>query len=145
MSSRGKNEAYSGENLLNTGGNYNSIGGKSTLLNLDGFDKEFTITDGEEKLFDGRKIPLQSKDGVMLPMNLSLGQVEIAYSTAEITAVNEGSMDFRLTQVEDVIAFEQGMKILSSEDYAVEESQELTLVKSEKHAKVDDQLRVLLG
>lgn len=115
------------------------------LLNLDGFDKEFTVTEGEEKLFDGRKILLQSKDGVMLPINLSLENVKIAYSTAEIAAVNEGSINFRLTQAQDVIAFENGTKILSSEDYEVEESQELTLVKSKKHAKVDDQLRVLLG
>lgn len=115
------------------------------LLNLDGFDKEFTVTDGEDVLFEGRKILLQSKDGVMLPMNLSLGDVKIAYSTAEIEAVNEGSIDFRLTQAKDVIAFENGAEILPSEDYEVEESQELTLVKSKKHAKVDDQLRVLLG
>ncbi|RZT21488.1 beta-galactosidase [Fictibacillus sp. BK138] len=115
------------------------------LLNLDGFDKEFTVTDGEDVLFEGRKILLQSKDGVMLPMNLSLGNVKIAYSTAEIEAVYEGSIDFRLTQAKDVIAFENGAEILPSEDYEVEESQELTLVKSKKHAKVDDQLRVLLG
>jgi beta-galactosidase len=81
----------------------------------------------------------------MLPMNLSIGSVTIKYSTAEIVAVNEESIDFRLTQAEDVLAFDHGAKILPSKDYNVEESQELTLVKSKKHAKVDDQLRVLLG
>ncbi|WP_226536106.1 beta-galactosidase [Fictibacillus halophilus] len=115
------------------------------LLNLDGFDKEFTVTDGEDVLFEGRKILLQSKDGVMLPLHLSLGEVKIAYSTAEITGVNEKSIDFRLTQAQDVIAFEHGAEILPSEDYEVEESQNLTFVISKKHAKVDDQLRVLLG
>ncbi|ANX13848.1 glycosyl hydrolase [Fictibacillus arsenicus] len=115
------------------------------LLNLDGFDKEFTITDGEEKLFDGRKILLQSKDGVMLPMNLSIGSVNIAYSTAEIAAVNEGSIDFRLTQSEDVIRFDKNTKILPSDDYFVEKTDEMMLVRSKKHAKVDDYLRVLLG
>jgi beta-galactosidase len=115
------------------------------LLNLDGFDKELTVSEDGETLFGGRKILLQSKDGVMLPINLSIGQVNIAYSTAEITGVNEGSIDFRLTQAEDVIAFDGGTKILPSDDYKVEKQDEITLVKSKKHAKVDDQLRVLVG
>lgn len=58
--------------------------------------------------------------------------------------MNESSIDFRLTQAQDVIAFDKLAGILSSEDYEVEESQELTLVKSKKHVKVDDQLRILL-
>jgi beta-galactosidase len=78
-------------------------------------------------------------------MNLSIGSVTIKYSTAEIVAVNEGSIDFRLTQAEDVIAFGGGTKILPSDDYKVEKYDEMTLVKSKKHAKVNDQLRVLVG
>ncbi|MDM5315016.1 beta-galactosidase [Fictibacillus sp. b24] len=115
------------------------------LLNLDGFDKEFTIYEDGEALFGGRKLLLQSKDGVMLPVNLAVGNAKIAYATAEITGVSADHIDFRLTQVEDVIAFDSGTKILPSEDYVIEENNELTLVRSKKHAKVDDQLRILVG
>ncbi|MGM0805704.1 MAG: beta-galactosidase [Bacillota bacterium] len=115
------------------------------LLNLDGFDKEFTVYEDGVALLGGRKLLLQSKDGVMLPMNLAVGSVKIAYATAEITGVSADYIDFRLTQVEDVIAFERGTKILPSADYVIEENEELTLVRSKKHAKVDDQLQVLVG
>ncbi|MFG6495339.1 beta-galactosidase [Fictibacillus sp. UD] len=115
------------------------------ILNLDGFDKEFTIYEDEEALFGGRKLLLQSKDGVMLPVNLAAGNAKIAYATAEVTGVSADHIDFRLTQVEDVIAFDIGTKILPSADYVIEENDELTLVRSKKHAKVDNQLRVLVG
>ncbi|KZE64176.1 glycosyl hydrolase [Fictibacillus phosphorivorans] len=115
------------------------------LLNLDGFDKEFTVYEDGKALFGGRKLLLQSKDGVMLPMNLAVGNAKIAYATAEITGVSADHIDFRLTQVQDVIAFDPGTKILPSADYVIEENNELTLVRSKKHAKVDVQLRVWLG
>lgn len=115
------------------------------LLNLDGFDKEFHVYEDGVALLGGRKLLLQSKDGVMLPMNLAVSSVKIIYATAEITGVGADHIDFRLTQVEDVIAFDSGTKILPSADYVIEENEELVLVRSKKHAKVDDSLRVLIG
>ncbi|WP_316570856.1 beta-galactosidase [Neobacillus sp. YIM B06451] len=112
------------------------------LLNLDGFDKELRIYENGEELFGGLKLLLQSKDGVMLPVDLELEGREIAWSTAEITGYGPNSMDFRLTQKSDVIAFKEGAAIASSPDYTVERDGGLVKVVSLKHAKVDDRLTV---
>ncbi|WP_059172406.1 beta-galactosidase [Bacillus sp. FJAT-27445] len=112
------------------------------LLNLDGFDKEFHIYENGEVLFGGQKLLLQSRDGVMLPMNLAIGGRKIAWSTAEITGFTPDSMDFRLTQRSDVVAFKEGTAIACSTDYTVEKDEGLIKVLSLKHAKVDDCLTV---
>lgn len=112
------------------------------ILNLDGFDKELTLYKNGQKLLGGRKILLQSKDGVMLPLNLYFKDIRIVYATAEITSVIENAMEFRLTQKEDVIVFETGREIVPCEDYEVRKDGERTIVLSRKHAKVDDHLTV---
>jgi beta-galactosidase len=108
------------------------------ILNLDGLDKEFYVYKDGNKLFDGRKILLQNKDGVMLPLNVSYNNVKIVYSTAEIMKVEENSIEFRLTQAEDVIALETERNILPSSDYHIKTEGNKTLVISNKHAKVND-------
>ncbi|MEO2077926.1 MAG: beta-galactosidase [Bacillus sp. (in: firmicutes)] len=110
------------------------------ILNLDGFEKEFTVYENGEALFGGKKITLQSKDGVMLPVNLLLPVGKIIYSTAEITKVEGESLAFRLTQAQDVIALETTKEIAPHESYSIEKTGKLTLVKSLKHAKLDDSL-----
>ncbi|MGP4078776.1 beta-galactosidase [Pseudalkalibacillus sp. R45] len=112
------------------------------ILNLDGFEKELHIYENGTKLFDGRLLELQSKDGVMLPVNVSFGDVKVLYATAEIKNVAEDQIDFRLTQSEDIIAFETDRKIAESNDYVVEMNGNVTYVVSKKHAKVDDHLTV---
>jgi beta-galactosidase len=112
------------------------------LLNLDGFDKEFNIYDNGEKLFDGRKYTLNNKDGIMLPINVSFNNGVVAYATAEITGIGENSIDFRLTQAKDVIKLNSNREVAPSDDYEVVKEGESTLVISNKHAKVDDQLTV---
>lgn len=112
------------------------------LLNLDGIDKEFQIYEQSHPLFDGRKLVLQSRDAVMLPLNVSFGGVKVIYATAEVVAVRENALEFRLTQPEDVIAFETQREILPAEDYAVKRAGSRLLVISRKHAKVDDRLTV---
>ncbi len=112
------------------------------LLNLDGFDKELHLYENGQKLLDGRKIVLQSKDGVMLPLNVTFGDVKIRYSTAEITKVERNAFQFRLTQGEDVIALETDREIVPNEDYDVEKKGNTALVISHKHAKVDDRLTI---
>ncbi|EXX86707.1 glycosyl hydrolase [Paenibacillus darwinianus] len=112
------------------------------MLNLDGFDKEIHIYDKGQPLFEGRSFVLSGKDGVMLPVNVVYHGVKIVYSTAEITAVTERSLQFRLTQPEDIIAIGTDREIMPSGDYVCERSGSVTLVRSRKHARVDDRLTI---
>ncbi|MGM7702760.1 beta-galactosidase [Pseudalkalibacillus sp. Hm43] len=110
------------------------------LLNLDGFDKTFSIYENGNELFNGRSIELQSKDGVMLPINMTIGDVKINYSTAEIQKSSGSTIEFRLTQSEDVISVTTDRDIDESDDYLIEQRRDQTLITSRKHAKVDDKL-----
>ncbi|WBL14654.1 beta-galactosidase [Sutcliffiella sp. NC1] len=112
------------------------------ILNMDGFDKEIHVYDNGEKLLNGRKLLLQSMDGLMLPVNVTFGEVEVVYSTAEVINVDPDKMEFRLTQVEDVIALNTDREILQSDDYKVQEKDGQKIILSNKHAKVDDHLTV---
>lgn len=110
------------------------------LLNLDGFDKTFKVYCNGETLFDGREIQLQSKDGVMLPLHVKLHLGEIIYSTAEIFHIGDHSIEFRLTQVQDIIVLKTDRIIKESNDYKIEQKNGLTYIYSNKHSKVDSQL-----
>ncbi|MCA1319681.1 beta-galactosidase [Bacillus tianshenii] len=112
------------------------------LLNLDGFDKEIHLTYDGEKLLDGRTFTLQSKDGVMLPLNVAYHGVNIAYSTAEIIDVATDAIEFRLTQAADTICLVTERTVAESDDYTVEKHGDRTIVTSKRHAKVDDKLFV---
>ncbi|HHV55923.1 MAG TPA: glycosyl hydrolase [Firmicutes bacterium] len=112
------------------------------ILNLDGFDKELHIYDNGQVLFGGRKLILKARDGLMLPVNVLLGDVKIAYSTAEIARVDINAIEFRLTQSEDVIALETEREIDPSEEYTVERDGDKWLVVSRKHAAIADHLTV---
>jgi beta-galactosidase len=112
------------------------------LLNLDGFDKEIHLTHDGVQLLDGRKLTLQNKDGVMLPVNVTYHDVTIAYSTAEIMDVDVDAIEFRLTQSADTICLVTERTVVNSNDYTLEKQGNRTLVTSKKHAKVDDKLVV---
>ncbi|WP_431801144.1 beta-galactosidase [Halobacillus andaensis] len=112
------------------------------ILNLDGFDKGIHVYEEGSKLFNGRKLELQAKEGVMLPLNIGIGDVTIEYATAEINKIDTDSIRFRLTQSEDVIALRTDRKIAPSEEYTVHQENEVTYLFSKKHAKIDDQLTV---
>ncbi|GGE03852.1 glycoside hydrolase [Marinithermofilum abyssi] len=112
------------------------------LLNLDGFDKEFTVTENGSPLLEGRKILLQAKDGVMLPIGVTFGEVRIDWSTAEIMGLEGDGIHFRLTQPEDVIALRTAREIVPCEDYDIRQQGQTILIHSRKHAKVDDRLTV---
>ncbi|WP_163536076.1 beta-galactosidase [Gracilibacillus sp. YIM 98692] len=109
------------------------------ILNLDGFEKETHIYYDDQKLFDGRKLSLQSKEGVMLPINVRFEDVQINYSTAEITKVDKDFIAFRLTQKEDIISIETEREILPSEDYIIKKDGKVTYIFSKKNAKIDDE------
>jgi len=112
------------------------------ILNLDGFDKQFHIYDEGKKMLDGRLFELNSKESIMLPINLNLYGTKIIYSTAEIQGYDETHIHFRLTQSEDVIKLRTNKEILSCVDYTVEKIGEDIFITSHKHGKVDDQLTI---
>ncbi|MGZ9583389.1 beta-galactosidase [Paenibacillus marinisediminis] len=112
------------------------------MINLDSFDKELMVEEHGSALFDGRKLLLQSNDGVMLPMNVTFGDVKIVYSTAEITSVTAEAIGFRLTQAQDVISIETKRSLVPSDDYTVERNGDSLLITSCKHAKVDDHFTI---
>lgn len=110
------------------------------LLNLDGFDKEIRLFDRGAPLLEGRPFVLSSKDGVMLPLDITYHGVKIVYSTAEIAQVSEDELAFRLTQAEDVIALKTDRRIAASDAYSVRQDGNTVYIISKKHAKVDDRL-----
>ncbi|WP_078379054.1 beta-galactosidase [Sutcliffiella halmapala] len=112
------------------------------LLNLDGFDKDIHLSHNGAALLEGRRLTLQSKDGVMLPVNVTYHEVKIVYSTAEIMQVAKDAFEFRLTQNADTISLETERNVLESDDYVLEKHGVKTIVTSKKHAKVDDKLVV---
>jgi len=114
------------------------------LLNLDGFDKELHVMDNGEALFGGRKLLLQSKEGVMLPLNVTFGDVTIVYSTAELLGVQAGRLELRLTQPEDVIVLETERTVRPHPSIAIHKEGKRTTVISRQHAKVNDQLVIEL-
>lgn len=110
------------------------------VLNLDGFDKEIGIQENGQPLFDGRKLLLQSKDGVILPLNVTFGDVKIVYSTAEIAKAENDRLEFRLTQPEDVIVLETDREVIPNESFTVRKDDGRTWIVSRQHAKVNDRL-----
>lgn len=81
----------------------------------------------------------------MLPLNLSIGSTRIVYSTAEIAARTEKTIEFRLTQPQDIIAIASPHEISPGEDYDVEKHGDLQLIISRKHAAIDDRLTLYLA
>ncbi|GCE31230.1 glycoside hydrolase [Dictyobacter alpinus] len=115
------------------------------ILNLDGFDKSFHINEQGSPLFEGRQLQLRRKEGLMLPLNLSIGDVRIAYATAEIVGVDEHALQFRLSQPQDVIAIASSRQVIPDQNYHVKRLGDLQLVTSNKPAALDDQLTLHLG
>lgn len=110
------------------------------VLNLDDFDKQFHISYNGEKLFNGRMFSISSKDGVMLPINVKACETLIEYSTAEIQAVEQQSIQFRLTQPEDTIKLKTCKEVLPSKDFHMKRVGASILIQSGKHHKIDDRL-----
>lgn len=112
------------------------------ILNLDGFEKKFHVKDMDQYLFDGFKLRLGKKEGVMLPLNLRASNTTILYSTAEVSEISKNSITFRLTQPEDIIAFAAQTDVMPSEDYKIDKQKDKVLVKSSKHYCMDDKWTV---
>ncbi|CAM2824494.1 beta-galactosidase [Paenibacillus sediminis] len=115
------------------------------VLNLDGFDKTFHIYDDGMPLFDGRSLTLGSKEGVMLPVNVTIRDVTILSSTAEVAGSSANEISFRLTQAQDWVLLRTNRPILPSDDYTVEEHEGALRIVSLRHAKIDDRLTIRFG
>ena len=89
-------------------------------------------------LFDGRKLLLQSRDGVMLPLDVTFGDVRIVWSTAEIAGVERDRLEFRLTQSEDAILLETDREIVPGDGFTMQREGRRVKIVPRQHAKVND-------
>ncbi len=94
------------------------------LINLDSIDKAFHIYENGRPLFEGNEILLHSRDGLMLPLNVSFENVRVLYSTTEITRISKDTISFRSNKPGDIIVLETNRKILPSNDYVIERKEE---------------------
>jgi beta-galactosidase len=81
----------------------------------------------------------------MLPLNLSIGNARIAYSTAEIVGRTEETIEFRLTQPQDTIAMAGPQVVAPGQDYDVERRGDLQIITARKPAALEDRLTLRLG
>ena len=79
----------------------------------------------------------------MLPLNVEFNEVKIKYSTAEVYKVEDDKITFRLTQARDEIILETKKEICPNEFYEVLEINGEKVIKSLKHAKIDEFLEVI--
>ncbi|HEU0163429.1 MAG TPA: hypothetical protein VFQ54_00210, partial [Thermomicrobiales bacterium] len=81
-------------------------------LNLDGFDKSIHLEEAGEPLLGGREVMLRARDGVMLPLDLDLGEgVRLIWSTAEVVRRRENGFTVRLTGESDELALKVGEEL----------------------------------
>ena len=99
-------------------------------LNLDGFDKSVKILLDGEELFEGHEVMLRRRDGVMLPMNVDVGDLRIDWATAEVMRRDPTSLTFRLTGPEDVVRLTTAKSIVPDDAYTMETSGDAVLVRS---------------
>ncbi len=112
------------------------------VLNLDSFTKSCQLYYNDEALFEGKEMYLGSRDGYMLPINLKIDDHVIAYSSAEIYALEKAGVRFRLTQPQDVIVFDGVVQIEASESYSIEYKDGRTYVYSKLDGRIEEFLTV---
>lgn len=108
------------------------------LINMDGFDKTLQLELNGERLFEGREYHLPAKEGVMLPLGVTFGEVTILSSTAEITDVAENHITFRGFQEEDVVLLRSSKEILSSEEYRIAKEGEITRITANRRFRKEE-------
>ncbi len=111
-------------------------------LNLDGVDKSLTISENGEPLFDGRVVTLPRRDGVMLPLDLPLDDVHVAWSTAEIVALEPGRIDVRLTGDQDAVCLVTDRHIAASPTYNLAAENGRTLVTSRQRGTGEETMTI---
>lgn len=99
-------------------------------LNFDGFDKSIQISADDVPLFDARRVSLRRRDGVMLPINVDLGDVVVNWSTAEIAARHDDGITLRLTGPADAIHLTTQRRIVHTSSIIVEQDRDNVLITS---------------
>ncbi len=80
-------------------------------MNLTGYDSEFGLTEHGQPLFGGHRFALGGRRGLMLPLDLRLNGVRLAYATAEIAAMEGNSVTFAPRQPTLAAAFDTDRKV----------------------------------
>lgn len=100
------------------------------ILNLDSFAKRFHLWYNGQDLLEGRELWLGAREGLMLPINLTVAGKRILYATSEIIGVLPIGLVFRLTQEQDVIVFEGAGFLKEDPFYHLEEKNGRTYLYS---------------
>ncbi len=114
-------------------------------LNLDGLDKVLHICDGSTKLFGGQPVTLRARDGVLLPLDLDLGEgVRLLWSTAEVVERHMDGITMRLTGDSDELALElpAGTTIVPDGAFAIATSIEQTHLRMNVHGTGKERVTV---
>jgi beta-galactosidase len=111
-------------------------------LNLDGMDKPVKLHDRGEPLFEGRPVMLRRRDGVMLPLDLDLGDVRVAWSTAEIVERRIDGITVRLGGDHDSLALVTRRTVIASPGHEAIVRERDVLVTSRIRGTGEELLRV---
>ena len=112
------------------------------ILNLDTFEKEAILSFKDTPLFEGRQLRIPAGEGMMLPIDLTIDEKHLLFSTAEIYERTKEYWILRLTQEEDVLIFSGIDLIQKQDDYKIEEQEGITKVISCKNGKVNEYLKL---
>ncbi len=104
------------------------------LLNLDGIEKQFCITEQNIPLFGGNEITLGSKSGLMLPLQMYLGPAFIEYSTAEITTYTAQEITLRVLKQGAVIRLQTAKQLVESKSYTITKEFDSTIIHINQEA-----------
>jgi beta-galactosidase len=114
-------------------------------LNFDGFDKSIRLTLDGQQLFEGHEVMLRRRDGVMLPVNVDLGDVRIDWSTAELLRREDTSLTLRLTGPNDAIRLTTSREIVPSDQYTVHIAGDGVLIESSIEGHGEEEMTVRWG
>jgi len=89
------------------------------VLNLDGHEQGFRLFRDGRRLLGGRELRLPGREGLMLPVNLDLGEVRIRYATAEVVGWEDKAIEFRCLQPDAVILLETTREFPLGEGYTL--------------------------
>jgi beta-galactosidase len=64
-------------------------------LNLSGYDQELTVAERGRPLLGGAAVRLPGRRALMLPLEVAVGGLTVAYGTAEPVAAGDGTVRFR--------------------------------------------------
>ncbi|HEV7651468.1 MAG TPA: beta-galactosidase [Actinophytocola sp.] len=64
-------------------------------MNLSGYPQELTVAERGRVLLGGETLRLPGRHGLMLPLELTVGGLEVAYATAEPVSCDNGTVTFR--------------------------------------------------